>query len=139
MTKNKKKQHSSREKASNMDTKEVKQIKEIKLKYLSEKENEYGTNHFFQVLDITPLQELVELGKTMKIPIWEYNNKLYLKINAVKVKEVAGMLRKDALQIETGFKKDLPYIMDLTFTKYDFQKNGEQITGFSISETNKIY
>ena len=56
MTKNKKKQHSSREKASNMDTKEVKQIKEIKLKYLSEKENEYGTNHFFQVLYVTPLQ-----------------------------------------------------------------------------------
>ena len=23
-----------------------------------------GTNHFFDVLDITPLQDLVELGKT---------------------------------------------------------------------------
>ena len=30
--------------------------KEIKLKYLSEKENEYGTNHFFEVLDITPVK-----------------------------------------------------------------------------------
>ena len=29
--------------------------------------------------------------------------------------------------------------MDLTFSKYDFQKNGDQITGYSISETNKIY
>ena len=29
--------------------------------------------------------------------------------------------------------------MDLTFSKYDFQKNGEQITGYSISEINKIY
>ena len=46
-----------------MPTKEVKQIKEIKVKYLSEKENEYGTNHFFQVLDETPLKELIELGK----------------------------------------------------------------------------
>ena len=34
-------------------------------------------------------------------------------------------------------KKDHPYIMGLSFSKYDFQKNGEQITGYSISETNK--
>ena len=125
-----------------MSTKKVKQIKETKLKYLSEKENVYGTNNFFQVLDITlliELQELIELGKTMKIPIWEYNGKYYLKINAVKVKEVADMLRKDALQIETGFKEYLPYSMDLTFSKYDVQKNGEQITGYSISESNKTY
>ena len=27
--------------------------------------------------------------------------------------------------------------MDSTFSKYDFQKNGEQITGYSISEINK--
>ena len=27
--------------------------------------------------------------------------------------------------------------MDLSFTTYDFQKNGEQITGYSISEINK--
>ena len=34
----------------------------------------------------------------------------------------------------------MPYIMDLTFSKYDFQKNGEQITGYSISGINiKIY
>ena len=46
-----------------MSTKEVKQVKEIKRKYLSEKEHEYGTNHFFGVLDITPLQYLIELGK----------------------------------------------------------------------------
>ena len=29
--------------------------------------------------------------------------------------------------------------MELSFSKYDFQKNGEQITGYSISEINKIY
>ena len=29
--------------------------------------------------------------------------------------------------------------MDITFRKYDFQKNGEQITGYSISEINTIY
>ena len=43
------KQHYSREKVSNMPTKEVKQINQVKITYLSEKENEYGTNHFFQV------------------------------------------------------------------------------------------
>ena len=66
----------------------------------------------------------------MKMPIWEYNNKFYLKINAVKVKEA---------KVESGFNKDHPYIMDLTFSKYDFQKNGGQITGYSIFESNKIY
>ena len=45
-----------------MSTKKIEQIREIKLKYLSERENGYGTNHFFEVLDLTPLQELVELG-----------------------------------------------------------------------------
>ena len=28
----------------------------IKLKYLSEKKNDYGTNHFFELLDEKPLQ-----------------------------------------------------------------------------------
>ena len=32
----------------------------------------------------------------MEIPIWEYNNKFYLEINAVKVKEA---------KVEHGFKK----------------------------------
>ena len=96
-----------------------------KLKYLSEKINEYGTNHMFQVLE-TPLQELTELRKYEKT-IWEYNGKYYLKINAVKLKDV---------KVENGFKNDVPYIMDLSFSKYDFQKNGEQITGYSVSEIN---
>ena len=44
--------------ASNTD---IKIITGIKLKYLSEKINEYGTNHMFQVLDETPLKELTGL------------------------------------------------------------------------------
>ena len=52
----------------------------------------------FQVIDETPLKELVELGEDMKRPLWEYNGKYYLKINAVKVKE---------LPVETCFKKIL--------------------------------
>ena len=63
---------------------DTKIITGIKLKYLSEKVNEYGTNHFFAVLDITPLQDLIELRKSMRMPIWDYN-KFYLEINDVRL------------------------------------------------------
>ena len=36
-------------------------------------------------------------------------------------------------------KKDIPYIMDLTFKEYDFEKDNETIKGYTISEINKIY
>ena len=93
MTKKKKSTHQPPEiqMASNTD---IKIIAGIKLKYLSEKIIEYGTNHMFQVLE-TLLKELIEL-EDMKIPIWEYNGKYCLKINAVKRKEV---------QVENAFKK----------------------------------
>ena len=113
-----------------MADKDIMVIAGIKVKYLSLKENEYGHNHFFNVLDITPLQDLIELRKSLKMPLWGYNDKFYLKINDIKFKELLG---------EIEFKKDVPYIMDLAFSKYDFQKNGEQITGYSISEINKNY
>ena len=112
--------------ASNID---IKVITGFKLKYLSEKIDEYGTNHMFQALDETPFKELIEL-EDMQKPIWEYNGKYYLKNNAVKLKEV---------KVENSFQKYHPYIMDLTFSKYDFQKGGEQITGYSIFEINKTY
>ena len=102
----------------------------IKMKYLSLKENEYGHNHFFNVLDITPLQQLIELRKSLKMPIWDYNDKFYLKINDLKIRELPGKIE---------FSKDVPYLMDLTFSKYDFEKNGEQITGYSICENNTTY
>ena len=102
----------------------------IKMKYLSLKENEYGHNHFFNVLDITLLQDSIELRKSLKIPLWDYNGKFYLKVNDTNIKELPN---------EHTFQKDVPYIMDITFRKYDFQKNGEQITGYSISEINKMY
>ena len=64
------------------------------------------------------------------MPIWGYNDKLYLEINDVKIRGLPGKI---------DFNKDVPYIMDLTFSKYDFDKNGEQITGYSISEIIKTY
>ena len=132
MTRNKKQQQTAcvsyaPQTMPNVKDKEVKQVKELKVKYLSLKESEYGNNHMSAVLDETPLKELIELTD-MKMPIWEYNEKYYLKIKSEKVKDT---------QVE--FQKDVPYIMDLTFTKYDFEKNGEQIKGYSISEINNIY
>ena len=101
----------------------------IKLRYLSGKIDEYGTNHFCAVLDETILKELTEL-KDMKMFLWRYNGKYYLKSNAVKLKEI---------KVENDFNKDHSYIMDLSFSKYDFQKNGEQVTGYNIFEINKTH
>ena len=129
MTRNKKNTKQQPTEEIQMANNDIMAITGIKMKYLSLKENEYGHNHFFNVLDITPLQNLIELRKTLKMPIWDYNDKFYFKINDVKIKELP----------EIEFKKDVPYIMDITFKKYDFEKNGEQITGYSISEINKIY
>ena len=53
-----------------------------------------------------------------------------MEINVVKLKEA---------KVDNSFNKDHPYIMDLTFSKYDFQKNGEQITGYIIFEIYKNY
>ena len=64
-----------------MANKDIMVITGIKMKYLSLKENEYGHNHVFNVLDITPLQQLIDLRKSLKMPIWDYNDKYYLKIN----------------------------------------------------------
>ena len=40
--------------------KDIMIITGVKVKYSSPKENEYGHNHFFNVLDITPLQDLIK-------------------------------------------------------------------------------
>ena len=134
MTKNKKKspkqQQQPTEEIQMAGNKDIMVITGIKMKHLSLKENEHGSNHFFNVLDTTPLQDLIELRKSLKMQIWDYNDKFYLDINGVKIREVLG---------EIGFKKDVPYIMDLTFSKYDFEKNGEQITAYSTPDTNQIY
>ena len=130
MTRNKKKSPKQQPTEIPMANNDIMVITGIKMKYLSLKENEYGHNYFFNVLDITPLQDLIELRKSLKMQIWDYNNKFYLKTNDLQIKELPG---------EPSFQKDVPYIMDITFSKYGFEKNGEQITGYSISEINKIY
>ena len=79
MTKKKKspnQQQQPTEEIQRAGNKDIIVITGIKMKYLSPKENEYGHNHFFNVLDITPLQQLIELRKSLKMPIWDYNDKL---------------------------------------------------------------
>ena len=49
----------------------------------------------------------------MEMLIWEYTGKCYLEINVVKLKEV---------KVENGFNKDHPYILEFSFSKYDFRK-----------------
>ena len=44
--------------ASNPD---IKVVTGTKLKSLSEKQNEYGSNHMFQLLGESPLKEFIEL------------------------------------------------------------------------------
>jgi hypothetical protein len=117
----------------------------IKLKYLSEKKNEYGTNHFFELLDVKPLKDLIKLkdkDNDMKIPVWEYNEKYYLKFNDKRLYEYSvnkyNEDEKNGLE-QIVFKQDIPYIMDLTFKEYNFKKQNETIKGYTISEINKIY
>ena len=54
MTKKKKSTKQQPEDIPVADKKDIMTITGIKMKYLSLKENEYGSNHFFNVLDITP-------------------------------------------------------------------------------------
>ena len=56
----------------------------IKLKYSPEKKHGCGTNYFFQGLDESPLKAIIELGKDIKMQIWEYNGKFYLKSDEKK-------------------------------------------------------
>ena len=88
--------------------KDIMIITGVKVKYLSLKENEYGHAHFFNVLGITPLQDLIELRKSLEMPLWDYNGKLDLKVHDLKIRELPG---------EIEFKKDVPYNMDYFFVE----------------------
>ena len=57
----------------------------------------------FNVFGITPLRDLIELRKSLKMHVWDYNDKFYLKVNDLKITELLG---KDE------FGKDVPDIMD---------------------------
>ena len=92
MTKKKKKSPKQQptEEIKMAGNKDIMVITGVKVKYLSLKENEYGHNHFFNVLGITPLQDLIELRKSLKISLWGYNDKFRLKVNGLKIRELRG-------------------------------------------------
>ena len=64
MTKKKKKSPKQQPTEIEVADKDIMVITGTKMKYLSLKENKYGHSHFFNVLDITPLQDLIELRKS---------------------------------------------------------------------------
>ena len=92
MTKNKKKSPKQQQPTEEiqMARKDIMIITGVKMKYLSLTENDYGHNQFFNVIDITPLQDLIELRKSLKMQIWYYNDKFYLKVNDLKIRELPG-------------------------------------------------
>ena len=92
MTKNKKKSPTQQptEEIQMAGNKDIMVITGVTVKNLSLKENAYGHNHFFDVLGIAPLQVLIELGKSLKMPLWDYNDKFYLKTNDTKIKDLPG-------------------------------------------------
>ena len=77
MTKKKKSPKQQPTEIEMADNKDIMVITGIKMKYLSLKENAYGHSHFFSVLDITPLQDLIGLRKSLKMPLWDYNDTFY--------------------------------------------------------------
>ena len=66
MTKKKKSPKQPSEDIQMANNPDIKVIIGIKLKYLSEKQNEYGTNHMFQLLGESPLKDLFELDGMKK-------------------------------------------------------------------------
>ena len=99
----------------------------VKVEYFSRKENECGQNHVFNALVITPLQQLVELRKSLKMKIWDYNDKFYLEANDLNIRELPG---------EHLFQTDVPYIMDVfLFRNTTFKRMGSKLL-VSISQIN---
>ena len=60
MTKNKKSPKQQPIEEIQMADRDIMIITGVKVKHLSLKENEYGHNHFFNILDITPLKDLIK-------------------------------------------------------------------------------
>ena len=53
--------------------------------------------------------------ENIKMPVWKYNEKCYLRLNDKKVIEYAVDTSKIDGDIEViNFTKDMPYVLDLT-------------------------
>ena len=92
----------------------------------------------FNSLDERQFKQINSLGASnLKMPVWEYEENYYLKINDKTVLQysVDQFNENNENGIEhITFTKDVPYIMDLTFYRYEFEKNKETIKGYIISK-----
>ena len=74
------------------------------------------------------------------MPVWKYNDTCYLKINDKTVTGYAVDKSKTDGGIEViNFTKYMPYILDLTFYNYEFEKYKEVANGYTISKISKTY
>ena len=104
--------------------KDIMIITGVKVKYLLLKEDEYGHHHVSNVLDTTPLQDLVELRNSLKMPTWDYNDKFYLKTNGTQIKELPGEIEfKDNpycrfnILVNMAFKRMVSKLLVIAFLK----------------------
>ena len=77
----------------------------------------------------------------MIIPIWEYNEKYYLKFNDKRLDEYSvnkyNQDQTNGLE-QIIFKKDIPYIMDVTFKEYNFEKKVKQLKDIQFQKLIKF-
>ena len=113
-------------------------ISVIKSKLLSTKGNDDGTNQLFQVLGEKQLGNIFNLAEeSLNMPVWKYNDKCYLKNKDKQITDYAVDKSKTEGGIEViNFTKDMPYILDLTFYRYELEKSNEVNKGYTIFEIN---
>ena len=95
----------------------------IQLKFISAKKS-YGTNQLFQVLGEKQLEDVL-LNQPKKILKCLFGNTMVMlsENNDKKVTEYAVDFSKADGNIEVvNFTKGMPYILDATFYKYEFEK-----------------
>ena len=109
-----------------MKSTELINIDNLKLKFINTKTNDYGTYHFFVVQNEDLLKRIVSLSEKneLKLPAWKYNGTWFIKITDKKVSEYHDI----------EFKKDIVYDICLGFEKYNFEKGGETLKGYYISQ-----
>ena len=80
-------------------------------------------------------KELAE--ESLKMPVWKYNEICYPAINDKRVTDYAVDKSKTEGDIEVIIcSKDMPYILDWTFYRYEVEKYNEAIKGYTISKVN---
>ena len=74
------------------------------------------------------------------MPVWKYDEKCYLTNIDKEVTDYAvGKSKTEGGFGVINFTTDMPYILDLTFYRYEFEKYNEVIKGYTISTNNKTY